>query len=416
MRKISKLSLVAAVAVAGLTTANAQPLEEAIKNVEVSGSVVYRYDNFDNDKGSANKDRIDTNRYKIGLNLSSKVNDYIKFNSRFIVGSQADGGFVSLGNKRDKTNSVDTNADAQADVSLSNAYFGLTFIPNTTVNIGKQGLATPYTVAIDQNGNEQTGTGILAITTVGPVTAGAGYFNNTNLDASGDIKAGNPLANPFDGGSDVYVATVQGDLDFVKLEAWYLGMQDTFNTYTLAATGNIDLAEDAKIGLEARYVNLKLDNDFANVPSNERKNDMFRLAADGKISIVNARLAYTQTGKHGGVTATDQDAKNTSLGWGLTSLAKADAKYWQAALGADILENLNFTVHYGNLRAKGETPVGIANTTDLKQQEVYGQLTYKMSKNLTSYLRYGNLESKGYASGTKTQDQNMGRIQVAYTF
>ncbi len=28
------------------------------------------------------------NRYKIGLNLSSKVNDYVKFNSRFIVGSE----------------------------------------------------------------------------------------------------------------------------------------------------------------------------------------------------------------------------------------------------------------------------------------------------------------------------------------
>ena len=49
MRKISKLSLVAAVAVAGFSTANAQPLEEAIKNVEVSGSVVYRYNDYSND-------------------------------------------------------------------------------------------------------------------------------------------------------------------------------------------------------------------------------------------------------------------------------------------------------------------------------------------------------------------------------
>ncbi len=48
MRKISKISLVAAVAVAGFSTANAQPLEEAIKNVDVSGSVVYRYNNYDN--------------------------------------------------------------------------------------------------------------------------------------------------------------------------------------------------------------------------------------------------------------------------------------------------------------------------------------------------------------------------------
>ncbi len=53
MRKISKISLVAAVAVAGFSTANAQPLEEAIKNVDVSGSVVYRYDNFhDKEKSS----------------------------------------------------------------------------------------------------------------------------------------------------------------------------------------------------------------------------------------------------------------------------------------------------------------------------------------------------------------------------
>src|SRR5574344_555337 len=103
MRKISKISLVAAVAVAGITTVNAQPLEEAIKNVDVSGSVVYRYDNFhkktvnnaERGKGDAGK-----NNYKIGLNLGSKVNDYVKFNSRFIVGSQANGGFASLGTSR----------------------------------------------------------------------------------------------------------------------------------------------------------------------------------------------------------------------------------------------------------------------------------------------------------------------------
>ena len=81
MRKISKISLVAAVAVAGFSTANAQPLEEAIKNVDVSGSVVYRYDNADNKENNnvQGKD-IDRNRYKIALNLSSKVNDYVKFN------------------------------------------------------------------------------------------------------------------------------------------------------------------------------------------------------------------------------------------------------------------------------------------------------------------------------------------------
>ena len=155
MRKISKISLVAAVAVAGFSTANAQPLEEAIKNVDVSGSVVYRYDNSDNSE--KDDSRVDRNRYKVGLNLSSKVNDYVKFNSRFIVGG-ADSGWATTNAKKNGTNVAPnrTNGDGNVDVELSNAYFGFTAIPNTIVNVGKQGLTTPYTVAVDINGMSKT--------------------------------------------------------------------------------------------------------------------------------------------------------------------------------------------------------------------------------------------------------------------
>ena len=107
MRKISKISLVAAVAVAGFSTANAQPLEEAIKNVDVSGSVVYRYDNSHNEASGGNTTRGDgdsgVNKYKIGLNLSSKVNDYVKFNSRFLVAEGDNGGFETFGSGREYT-------------------------------------------------------------------------------------------------------------------------------------------------------------------------------------------------------------------------------------------------------------------------------------------------------------------------
>ncbi len=46
MKKFAKMSLIAAIAVAG-TTASAQPLAEAIKNVDVSGTVVYRYNDYE---------------------------------------------------------------------------------------------------------------------------------------------------------------------------------------------------------------------------------------------------------------------------------------------------------------------------------------------------------------------------------
>lgn len=428
MRKISKISLVAAVAVAGFSTANAQPLEEAIKNVDVSGSVVYRYDNAE--EANATGKSTDRNRYKVGLNLSSKVNDYVKFNSRFIVGGD-DSGWATTGAKKNGNLNAG-NGDVNPGVTLSNAYFGFTAIPNTIVNVGKQGLTTPYTVAVDINGNEQNGTGILALSTFGPITAGAGYFNNTNANELTDINATRGLTGAgltLDAGRDMYVATVQGDLDFVKLEAWYAGLQNTFNSYTFAATSKIDIAENAKLGLEARYVALNLTDDVIvarnnhlNGVSNASKNGgadngMFRLAVDGKFSIVNARLAYTKTDKEGGLTALDQDAKNTSLGWNITSNGYADADYFQAALGVDILDNLNFTAHYGNLssdtQSAGAKFVGLSNT---KAEEIYGQLTYKMSKNLTTYLRYGTYEEKNKATGAKSTDQDMGRLQVAYTF
>ena len=406
---------------------------------------MYRYHNLRNsgiNSNPATRGNGDSgvNRYKIGLNLSSKVNDDVKFNSRFIVGSPDDAGFADLGSGRSNTAggpAGNRGSDGQADVTLSNAYFGFTAIPNTVVNIGKQGLTTPYTVAVDINGNEQTGTGILALSTFGPVTAGLGYFNNSNLNNSSEINLsqGLGLANfpngangVINGGQDVYVATVQGDLDFVKLEAWYVGHQNTFNSYTFAATGKIDIAENAKLGLEARYVALNLTDDVVNARNNHASviptqnqgtdNGMFRLAVDGKFSIVNARLAYTKTGKKGGLTALDRDAKNTSLGWAITSNGVANADYYQAALGADILDNLNFTLNYGSLKAKEieATKTVATDIGGIKLEEVYGQLTYKMSKNLSTYLRYGTYEAKDISTGDKTDDQTRGRIQVAYTF
>ncbi|MFX4267137.1 major outer membrane protein [Aliarcobacter butzleri] len=431
MRKISKLSLVAAVAVAGFSTANAQPLEEAIKNVETSGSVVYRYDNF-NDSLQGGLGSSENNQYKIGLNLSSKVNDYVKFNSRFLV-SGADGGFVNL--------DAHDGDDANADVLLSHANFAFTGIKNTTITAGKQGLATPWTVAIDSDGNEQTGTGILALSTVGPVTAGAGYFNQTNLDKSGNIngtRTGSTLLGQRDvtglntiihgvppfvpgvagndqsmGSRDIYVGALLADLSPVKLEAWYLDMADIFDTYTLVASADFALSSDSKVGVEARYVSLTLDDTIARAAGVDKDNEMYRLQVTGNVGIVNAKVGYTATGKDGGLTALDQDAQNATLGWGLTSNGIADADHWQGVLGVNILDNLNLSANYGKL--KGRSDVTINNSDrDYKAEELYGQLTYKMSKNLNTYLRYGTLEEK--IAGQKDLDQDRGRLQVEYTF
>ncbi|MDN5095908.1 major outer membrane protein, partial [Aliarcobacter butzleri] len=389
MRKISKLSLVAAVAVAGFSTANAQPLEEAIKNVEVSGSVVYRYNDYNNDSDdgvSAGEGSSTDNNYKIALNLTSKVNDYVKFNSRFLV-ADGEGSFAVGG--LDTQNDPDDNPD----VTLSHAYFGLTAIPNTTVNVGKQGLTTPWTVAIDSDGNEQTGTGVLALSTVGPVTFGAGYFNQTNLNDSGNGVAiptsknalNNRLVNTdphtlIEGTEDVVVGALIADLSPVTVDAWYLDLEDVFDTYTIGAKSDFKF-DGGKIGVDARYVSLTLDDKIAD----KDKNAIAKIAVTGNLGIFNAKVAYANTDKDGGLTALDQDAEATLLGWNITANGKADADYWQGVLGVNILDNLNLSANYGNIQYK----LYADNSTEVEEEEIYAQLTYKMSKNLNTYVRYG---------------------------
>ena len=388
MKKIAKLSLVAAVAVAGLTSANAQPLEEAIKNVDVSGSVVYRYNDYKNDVSDKSGN---VNHYKVATNLSSKVNEDVKFNSRFIVGGD-DAGFAALDSSDD--------GDQTVDVTLSHAYFGYTGIANTTVNVGKQGLTTPWTVAIDSDGNEQTGTGILALSTVGPVTLAAAYFNQTNLDDSGNATA----VFSDVGAEDLATVGAIYAVGPVTLDGWYVDANDRFDSYTIGAKAGFEVS-GVKLGADARWVSLDLDN-------SDDDNTLAKIVLTADAGLVDAKVAYAMTDDQGGTTALDNDANTTLLGWNLWANGKADADYWQAVLGFDILSNLNLSANYGNLEW---TPA--ANTTQ-EQEEVYAQLLYKMSKNLTTYVRYGTYSDETTTAGgtTETNDDTRGRLQVEYTF
>ncbi|NLN12700.1 MAG: major outer membrane protein [Arcobacter skirrowii] len=400
MKKFTKLSLVAAVAVAGLSSANAKPLEEAIKDVDVSGTVTYRYDNFGDDNGGGEK--TNENKYKINLNLSAKVNDYVKFNSRFNVANANNYDFVNL----DKDAG---NGDGSANVALAHAYFGISVIPNTTVNVGKQGLATPWTVATDNDGGEQTGTGIFSVTAVDKFVLGLAYFNQTNINTTkADAQALNGILS---GSEDIYAATLQANYGIVNAEAWYLNANDQFDTYTLAVHGKAELAENANIGYELRYVALELDDKI--VP-NAETNTLLRAAVNGKVGIVNARLAYSVTDKDGGLTALDTDAQNASLGWRLNTLGKADAKFLQATVGVDILDNLNLSFNYNDLEFENTNTMAgnqVGGTTGkVNQDEYFAQLTYKMSKNLDGYIRYGQQDFDN------NNEQNSGRLQVNYKF
>jgi hypothetical protein len=107
MNKLVKMSLVAAVAVAGLNvSASAGSLEEAIKGVDVSGSIAYRYDDRTT-TATGVVDPVDgrkANRYKLVTKVKVPVNDTVTANLTFAAGTM---GLPHGGTERADANVVD---------------------------------------------------------------------------------------------------------------------------------------------------------------------------------------------------------------------------------------------------------------------------------------------------------------------
>lgn len=80
--KLVKLSLVAALAAGAFSAANATPLEEVIKDVDVSGVLRYRYDTGNFDKNFVNNSNLNNNKqdhkYRAQVNFSAAIADNFK--------------------------------------------------------------------------------------------------------------------------------------------------------------------------------------------------------------------------------------------------------------------------------------------------------------------------------------------------
>lgn len=388
MKKFAKMSLVAALAVAG-TAASAQPLAEAIKNVDVSGTVVYRYNDINYDDGASTSD----NNYKVAVSLKSKVTDDVTFNSRFIAGGEK-GGFGSLKTQED--------ADTNLDIKLTWANFAYTGIANTTVVVGKQGLATPWTRATDSDGSEQTGTGILAMTTMGPVTAAAGYFNQTNISkkstATSDLVADDVT---YKGQNNLIVAALIGSFGPVNAQAWYLDIDESASQYFVKVDGKV-----GPVKMYAQYSDLDADDETA------ANNDINLLKAgvSAKLGMFNAGVTYARGGEDGTGILNGVAPSVSAIGYSVNAAGKHDAQAYFVDLGAQVTDKLHIGLNYDVVEAdKSGT-----DSKELEHKEYFVQATYKHAKNLSAYVRLAQGENEFV--NEKDGDYNRGRLQVEYKF
>lgn len=380
MKKIAKLSLVAAVAVAGLSTANAKPLEEAIKNVDVSGTVVYRYDDRTQKNQTGNGFSNGThNSYKIAVNLKSKVNDDLTANTRTVIGSGNGMATLDSGNQ----------GDAEAAFSLTQVNFAYTGIANTTIIAGKQAVPSPFAVQADGAGDEDTGAGITAVVNAGPVTVAATYLNQTNLATTSQDLAGLGL---------------MGNAGPVALDAWYLDIAENgagtqgHQAYTLGAKAKV-----AMVSLYARHSVVSHD------AAGNDDEKLTKVGAKANFGVIGAGVDYgftndVNTTSTGVALTGDADAKVNLQGWGLNLSAKDDASLLKLNINGAVSKAIKLSANYNIYK--------IDSVSNADAKEYYGQLTHKMGKNFMYYVRIGQVDVDNNVDDKGTR----GRLHVQYSF
>ena len=262
--KFLKLSLAASVALGAFSTASfAQPLEDAIKGIDVSGYLRYRYNDDRYDANGFNKDSVAnsnaTHRWKAVADFKAPVADNVAFNFGILYNNESQN--VNHGNTYPGQGSgLGSGKDGSFGVSTFNAVI----TPDstaTTVIIGKQRLATPVTNA----GDDDRGTGILALNSdLEGFTFAAGAFDSWSIDdvhqgyASGS-NDGTSVTKPLYTLAGIYgVDTAYGHFG---AQLWGFYIQDAVD-----ALGFGELSwNNATFDVALQYALAKLDNSDSSI-------------------------------------------------------------------------------------------------------------------------------------------------------
>ncbi|EAH5222544.1 major outer membrane protein [Campylobacter jejuni] len=214
--KLVKLSLVAALAAGAFSAANATPLEEAIKDIDVSGVLRYRYDTGNFDKNFLNNSNLNNSKqvhkYRAQVNFSAAIADNFKAFIQFDYNA-VDGG-----------TGVDNATNAEKGLFVRQLY--LTYTNEdvaTSVIAGKQQLNIIWT---DNGVDGLVGTGVKVVNNSidGLTLAAFAVDSFMAAEQSSDLL-----------GQSTYVGNSTNNNDSFKLDS--IG-----NLYGAAAVGSYDLA------------------------------------------------------------------------------------------------------------------------------------------------------------------------------
>ncbi|EAI0193187.1 major outer membrane protein [Campylobacter coli] len=301
--KLVKLSLVAALAAGAFSVANATPLEEAIKDIDVSGVLRYRYETSNEwsdingvaqNQGSGISGKQE-HKYRAQLNFSGAIADNFKAFVQLDYNAK-DGGYGA--NNGSTTRSY--AADNSSTLNVRQLY--LTYTDEnvaTSVILGKQQLNTIWT---DNAIDGLVGTGIKVVNnSIDGLTLAAFAVDSYNSDEQkGDLGT---VLN-FD--ENLYGAAAIGSYEVfngqLNPQLWLAYMTDNAFFYALDAAYNTTIFDGVNWTLEGAYLGNSLDNERKDLGNGN--GNFFGLRGSVEVNGWDATLGGLYYGKKDKVTVT----------------------------------------------------------------------------------------------------------------
>ncbi|EOH4074258.1 group 1 major outer membrane porin protein PorA [Campylobacter jejuni] len=423
--KLVKLSLVAALAAGAFSAANATPLEEAIKDVDVSGVLRYRYDTGNFDKNFVNNSNLNNSKqdhkYRAQVNFSAAIADNFKAFVQFDYNA-ADGGYGANGIKND-----------QKGLFVRQLY--LTYTNEdvaTSVIAGKQQLNLIWT---DNAIDGLVGTGVKVVNnSIDGLTLAAFAVDSFMAEEQGADLLGQSTisttqnAVPFQADSlgNLYGAAAVGSYDLAggqfNPQLWLAYWDQVAFFYAVDAAYSTTIFDGINWTLEGAYLGNSLDSELDD--KRHANGNLFALKGSIEVNGWDASLGGLYYGdKEKASTVVIEDQGN------LGSLLAGEEIFYTTGsrLNGDTGRNIfgyvtggytfNETVRVGADFVYGGTKTEATNHLGGgKKLEAVARVDYKYSPklNFSAFYSYVNLDQG--VNTNESADHSTVRLQALYKF
>lgn len=388
--KLVKLSLAAAVAAGALaTSASAVALEEAIKDVDISGMAFVRYQLNKDDSKESNSHW----KFKSVVNLKTTIDDNFFFLAGIRYGAGAD---------TDNASEFSTSNPQDADKKFMLNQLLVGWTPgSTTVMAGRYVLGTFFTDDMYGDGIKIVNTGIEGMT-LAALWADA-------LEKDGDIGT---LALTDDIiNHNLYGVAAIGSYDPISFQMWYAYLQDVAGLFAVEAALDFGVSDNVSFGIKGQYAFADIDEDVKALGVDDSK----FAAGEASLNVFGfdasaGYVYYKARNNAASLTSFEDQGSFIDAGEIITgySAYKGKNNYFFVTAG--------YTIPNTGLRIGADYLNGKFTDMDsgdrFKAQEYVGRIGYDYNSKLNFTAWYAHADYKP----SEMSDEDAMRIQATYKF